>query len=1084
MFEQRIGPLIAYVARTTADRQGCETRSGVDSASMHLNSPGFPCSLQPFKAHGIGECRKPFRKRRQKLKNGSAAMKLADYRDGLVKGFEYYSEKTLEPVVGNGQTPQLRSLSRLANDPWETKTRSPRTPSTRTNGNLHTNTLTVADHHHHKTQAAASAPAMPQKRPGSAESPISTKVKLPKFERDTEDFSSVVKSKLQAYTRTGQACDRCKVRKIRCDALPQGCSHCANQNLECFVTDRVTGRTERRGYIQDLEREKTDMLNHIRALEKVLENNGIEVIPWKWGPRDENYPPGVMFDSMGYPVVPPAEAGKSQWSRVETVWTRNKLETKPTSIPSLYQMPQPTASSKTLESRAYDGCPGVGSDFAPLSSIKGTKLSILGTTVDVTSFLAPDMDDLPTSGAPLYNRSAQAFIQSAYRLNPPLPAELPPRSEAFEYAEWYFIICHPFSPILHKPSFMTLLTRIYDDPAFVATSAELVVVHMVFATIYFQYGVRNPQNLERHRQLDRLASQHYHYCLNKFCDLEADRTITSVHALLLLGLHMRGFSKPGGAYLVSYSAFAKAIELGLNKAAPGVLDGSVLNLETELRSRAWWSVLVLTTALNGHLGRPMFVTMQDFDVPLPTPIPEECLTADGITDRSRIGECTYWVGLAIYQITPAYMDLYANIYSIRRDPRRHAEVVARIEEQVAKWKEELPAELRADDEEQVSQSGKAKLFALIARGVYLELRLMLRHPSACPLVDPDYQAENTRLSEEMSRELLDHVTTVLKLKSGDTTWYQISTYVAAVSCTLAANWERRFSITQEEVARLRREMNRWLGIIEETGKSLGSQVGVCADISKIINHTIAGIEAVRRGGSQSARSSVKTSLSDEQTREQRKPSPEWSRVPKSRSTPVEASSAGDMNGSCFGNTNTVYQPVTTFEDHSNSITSGASVPPTSLGFDPNISLYHTGTGISTTDAGPDATHQQQPNPLVAFASQATQQLASFHSPSDEAVTNANESVTALNTWSGNKNWVDWTSALSDWQDRCSANTLLHLGGSAHQPMSQHQAQQQQFVMNGQHPHPTDIGGCLPVVPVTSAEQWPLLVFNHDGTSLG
>lgn len=62
--------------------------------------------------------RKPFRKRRQKLKNGSAAMKLADYRDGLVKGFEYYSEKTLEPVVGNGQTPQLRRLLGFGRGMW------------------------------------------------------------------------------------------------------------------------------------------------------------------------------------------------------------------------------------------------------------------------------------------------------------------------------------------------------------------------------------------------------------------------------------------------------------------------------------------------------------------------------------------------------------------------------------------------------------------------------------------------------------------------------------------------------------------------------------------------------------------------------------------------------------------------------------------------------------------------------------------------------------------------------------------------------------------------------------------------------
>lgn len=47
------------------------------------------------------------------------------------------------------------------------------------------------------------------------------KMKLPRLDRSggnsnvAEDFSSVVKNRLQSYTRTGQACDRCKVRGFR-----------------------------------------------------------------------------------------------------------------------------------------------------------------------------------------------------------------------------------------------------------------------------------------------------------------------------------------------------------------------------------------------------------------------------------------------------------------------------------------------------------------------------------------------------------------------------------------------------------------------------------------------------------------------------------------------------------------------------------------------------------------------------------------------------------------------------------------------------------------------------------------------------
>lgn len=44
-----------------------------------------------------------------------------------------------------------------------------------------------------------------------SDSPSGAKPKQARIERGPEDFSSVVKNKLQSYTRTGQACDRCKV---------------------------------------------------------------------------------------------------------------------------------------------------------------------------------------------------------------------------------------------------------------------------------------------------------------------------------------------------------------------------------------------------------------------------------------------------------------------------------------------------------------------------------------------------------------------------------------------------------------------------------------------------------------------------------------------------------------------------------------------------------------------------------------------------------------------------------------------------------------------------------------------------------
>jgi hypothetical protein len=44
-------------------------------------------------------------------------------------------------------------------------------------------------------------------------------------------------------TLSGQACDRCKVRKIRCDGQPEGCTACVQNGTQCQTTTRIAKRT-------------------------------------------------------------------------------------------------------------------------------------------------------------------------------------------------------------------------------------------------------------------------------------------------------------------------------------------------------------------------------------------------------------------------------------------------------------------------------------------------------------------------------------------------------------------------------------------------------------------------------------------------------------------------------------------------------------------------------------------------------------------------------------------------------------------------------------------------------------------------
>ncbi|KAK3328740.1 hypothetical protein B0H66DRAFT_539268 [Apodospora peruviana] len=919
---------------------------------------------------------------------------------------------------------------------------------------------------------------MPPKRAseGVAESPTegagngngNPKLKIPRLDRGPmlgpEDFSNAVKSKLQSYTRTGQACDRCKVRKIRCDALPEGCSHCTNQNLECFVTDRVSGRTERRGYVQQLEREKTAMLQHMRELEQLLGNNGIEVKPWQFPGYNTAYPPGVAVNNLGQ-LAQDASA-KDHWEQVGSLWIKNhQPKPAPLSVYTRYSL---------LESRSTDSYLGVSADSAPLSSIKGTTLSVLGTTIDIAAFDSADMDEPPTDtlpGTPCYNKSVGSSWQTIFRLNPPLDnVELPSRHDALTYAEWYFLMVSPFFPILHKPSFLQLLTRIYDNPSFKPSIPEMVIVHMVFATIYFQYGIRNREDPEKFNKLNELSNKHFHWSLSKFYDLAIDPTLATIQAFALLVAHSRAFPKPGCSIYLAQFAMMKALDMNVHKAVK--IPGGGTTLENEIRKRVWWSILGVLVTLNGRLGRPMQLTVGDFDVEFPIAIPDEYLGEHGILDPSKIGHCEYHVGLIGFRTVPLYMEMYTNIYAIRRDPNKYRDVVLELEAGMQQIVDNLPEELRLDACKQSEQ-----MFALYTQAISIEFTLCLRHPSVCAANDASLIAENTRICEEAAKRLLKVVTALNKMKCLDTTWYQLSVYIAAIFSTLVAHWERRHDTPASALATLREDMTMWLQIIAEIGRLLGTGPGLANEISTIIERTLKWIQ--RDMGS-------KVSSTPDQNHIQQQPSSfshyqEMSPVdskahlnitstPLSSDTPSGKSGASTaMNGNGYydpalGGSATPYSPLD-YNGQAVNATTDSSLPngnslvaggPT---FDPSsYTVYGPSVSPPSVEQAGSAA-----NPLVAFASQATQHVAGEEWRTTQAQA---QQMLAAPAQVGNT-WDDWTAAVIDTQDRYSANALLTLGGGRPGDGGMVDGVGQGDAMG------VGIG-----VPTSQADQWPLLIFHE------
>lgn len=255
---------------------------------------------------------------------------------------------------------------------------------------------------------------------------------------------------------------RRKIRKIRCDGLPGGCSPCLQNSTECKTTDRITGRATSRGYVENLEQRTRDQETRIRDLESRLISMGADV-------KSSN----AYHDATIAPLVEwnqaQANGNHQSWAAAEQGNGHNHNVVPYSSTTSNSRAPE-TNMFRLPEFRT--GCTGdnylgVSSGNSFLSSIRGTALNVLGMEIDIADFTSSDLDEPEQSTfqvEPLYNKSYQSFMQTAFNVNPKFDkVELPGKQEGVTYAQWYFRVLNPYLPVLHKPTFMNLVSTPHPD---------------------------------------------------------------------------------------------------------------------------------------------------------------------------------------------------------------------------------------------------------------------------------------------------------------------------------------------------------------------------------------------------------------------------------------------------------------------------------------------------------------------------------------------------------------------------------------------------------------------------------------------
>ena len=344
------------------------------------------------------------------------------------------------------------------------------------------------------------------------------------------------------------------------------------------------------------------------------------------------------------------------------------------------------------------------------------------------------------------------------------------------------------------------------------------MVHTMLAIMYSQYAVRAPQNVEHQADLVQSSNFHYHYALGFFAQLMASHTLADVQALAMLCLHVRNSPKPTACWMITSIALDLAIELGLHRSAKQWAPSAKRSpLEIEMRKRVFWSILAVHVDIAGNLGRPMGMGPEDWDVEMPEAIDDDLLSESGI-DTTSPGQCNFLLGVQSFRLMPIKMDLYNNVYAVKRSPKTYVDTVLRLENRLRDWQEQWPPELK---HELSSNNEVTRVHHHYLASFALHIRLLLRHPSLSLATSSDFNSENLTVCMDVSRRMLYHVKQLQKYKSLDGTWQTGALYVLAIATSLFGHWERRDQINTEKLASLKDDMESWLGVIGDMSSMFG-----------------------------------------------------------------------------------------------------------------------------------------------------------------------------------------------------------------------------------------------------------------------
>ncbi|KAI5211955.1 hypothetical protein AUEXF2481DRAFT_37011 [Aureobasidium subglaciale EXF-2481] len=456
--------------------------------------------------------------------------------------------------------------------------------------------------------------------------------------------------------RNVSACNRCRLRKNRCDQKLPACTSCEKANVKCVGFDPVSKREIPRSYVYYLE-------SRVQHLESLLQANEILYAPTDDFSMSVTTPPSPNVASMGETTVAGAQNDRSNAGPISAV---SNEQTEQKHLSNLVHNIGMVSVQGASDARYLGSTSGISFARVVFAAVKS---SVSGSTSERGGVRPskPLTSGAATGGTTM--RDSFFGLQTKPAIK---PATFPDKDIGQRLMELYFEHSNPQIPVLHRGEFMALFDRVYATDEKKRTPRELYMLNIVFATgagVILEASDKNNDGenapdsktgQSRKRQKlshEQSRPEEYHASaivhLESFLGSSSSSTdgigggLEELQAVLLLaGFALLRPVAPGLWYIVGV-AMRLAVDLGLHNEDPeasaetgedqGQTEMTAAAREEygrrqyirDYRRRLWWCVYSFDRLVSTCVGRPFGITDQVITTEFPTLLDDKYITPNG-----------------------------------------------------------------------------------------------------------------------------------------------------------------------------------------------------------------------------------------------------------------------------------------------------------------------------------------------------------------------------------------------------------------------------------------------------------------------